>query len=216
MIDFDLAKMLPGDMKREDCRLPSYESFVGSYGPADTSQGEFEYNPFVYDVGSLGVMFCDEYQVSSRFQGLINANVGWQHYTKDIPLLAPFLDRMVTKNLQRRFTAAEGLRFVERIILESKESQLSTSEYRDPEYGLFTFETYDRWKSLPADFQMKWSAYREPVGIPFSSKILRAIVASVWLPEFLIPKIRKMTFKVLSIPRGIWAQCFRFASYLRE
>jgi hypothetical protein len=64
MIDFDLAKMLPAEVKREDCRLPSNESFVGSYTPADTLQGEFEYNPFAYDVGSLGAMFCDKYQVS--------------------------------------------------------------------------------------------------------------------------------------------------------
>lgn len=64
LIDFDLAKMLPGDIKKDGYRLPAQESYVGTYCPEDTSQGEFDYDPFAYDVGTLGVIFSTTYEVS--------------------------------------------------------------------------------------------------------------------------------------------------------
>ncbi|KAF8639003.1 hypothetical protein AX16_010402, partial [Volvariella volvacea WC 439] len=61
LIDFSLAKRLePG------CdRLPSEESFVGpsyEYHPQDTAHGEYDYDPFAYDVGLLGYTFCRAFQ----------------------------------------------------------------------------------------------------------------------------------------------------------
>lgn len=122
---------------------------------------------------------------------------------------------MITRNLHKRFTAPDALHFVEKIILESEEYQLSKSEYKDSQIGLFTYETYDRWECLTADFQIQWSAYREPVGIPFSSRILRAILVSDWLPGSLIPRVRWLVSRITSIPRLIWGQLFHFTAGLR-
>ena len=62
MFDFNSAIMLPPTAKKEDFRLPYYESWVGSYYfPCDTEQGEFD---FVFDVGILGVVFRPFFQVS--------------------------------------------------------------------------------------------------------------------------------------------------------
>ena len=63
LIDFDLSIMLPPDVQPGTLKLPRKESWVGTYGPSDTSQGEFDYDPFAYDVGTLGIVFCEFYQV---------------------------------------------------------------------------------------------------------------------------------------------------------
>ncbi|KAG6893229.1 hypothetical protein C0992_010822, partial [Termitomyces sp. T32_za158] len=56
--------MFPPSKSLEDCRLPSHLSFNTLYEqvPGDTFQGEFDFNPFAFDVGMLGVMFCQEFQ----------------------------------------------------------------------------------------------------------------------------------------------------------
>ncbi|KAK0450203.1 hypothetical protein EV421DRAFT_1779527 [Armillaria borealis] len=54
------------------------------------------YDPFAYDVALLGIVFCHEFQ----------------HLTQFVPMLAPFLDSMVTDDLSRRFTAAQALAFL--------------------------------------------------------------------------------------------------------
>ena len=62
--DFDISIMFPITATREECRLPSKPSLGGGYDqPNDTSQGELNYDPFAYDVGCLGVLFCHEFQV---------------------------------------------------------------------------------------------------------------------------------------------------------
>ena len=62
--DFDLSIMFPNTAAREECRLPSKLSWAGGGDqPNDTSQGELDYDPFAYDVGCLGVLFCHEFQV---------------------------------------------------------------------------------------------------------------------------------------------------------
>jgi hypothetical protein len=56
--------MLPADTDRAHIRLPYRQSWYGSgRQPHDTAQGEFDYNPFAYDVGNLGRVLCAEYQV---------------------------------------------------------------------------------------------------------------------------------------------------------
>ena len=66
-MDFDLSLMVPHDVNLKKYRRPYQESFMGSYlQPRDTSQGEFDYNPFVFDVGCLGVMICMYYQVRRK------------------------------------------------------------------------------------------------------------------------------------------------------
>ena len=117
-------------------------------------------------------------------------------------MLAPFLDRMITRDIKKRFTAAQALEFLNEIIASVTASQLSIPEDEDP-YARDTgdCEGYDRWKGLPADFQAKWNAYREPIGIPFSWKVLRALRGIRWLPEPLIPDIRRFIFKTKSYLR---------------
>ena len=68
MFDFNASIMLPPTVKKENFRLPYYESWVGSYSfPCDTEQGEFDYNPFVFDVGVLGLEMSRYFQVSHYF-----------------------------------------------------------------------------------------------------------------------------------------------------
>jgi hypothetical protein len=64
LVDFDISMMLPSDTDRAHIRLPYWQSWYGSgRQPHDTAQGEFDYNPFAYDVGNLGRVLCAEYQV---------------------------------------------------------------------------------------------------------------------------------------------------------
>jgi hypothetical protein len=64
LMDFNISIMVPRDVKKEEYRRHYHDSFAGSgHYPHDTSQGEFDYNPFAYDVGTLGVVFCEQYQV---------------------------------------------------------------------------------------------------------------------------------------------------------
>ncbi|KAG6859919.1 hypothetical protein C0995_001934 [Termitomyces sp. Mi166 len=51
-------------------RLPScisYNTFIDQR-PGDTLQGELNFNPFPFDVGMLGVMFCQEFQALEALQ----------------------------------------------------------------------------------------------------------------------------------------------------
>ena len=64
IIDFDISIVFPPNVTREECRLPSNLSFDGGLNqPHDTRQGELDYDPFAFDVGCLGVLFCEEFQV---------------------------------------------------------------------------------------------------------------------------------------------------------
>lgn len=64
IFDFNLSILMPPDTSIESCRLPHQETFYGAYcQPPDVSQGEYEYNPFAFDIGSLGILFCDMFQV---------------------------------------------------------------------------------------------------------------------------------------------------------
>ncbi|KAG6888530.1 hypothetical protein C0995_007642 [Termitomyces sp. Mi166 len=63
--DFDGSTMFPPSMSLDECRLPSSVSYNTFYDqvPGDTQQGELDFNPFAFDVGMLGVMFCQEFQI---------------------------------------------------------------------------------------------------------------------------------------------------------
>lgn len=62
--DFDISIVFPPTATREECRLPiSYACDGGQNQPLDTRQGELDYDPFVFDVGCLGVLFSDEFHV---------------------------------------------------------------------------------------------------------------------------------------------------------
>jgi hypothetical protein len=64
LMDFNISIMVPRNIRKEDYQRPYRDSFDGSgYHPYDTAQGEYDYNPFAFDVGTLGVVFCEHYQV---------------------------------------------------------------------------------------------------------------------------------------------------------
>ena len=62
IFDFDYSIMLPPGADRTSYRLPYQRSWGTFNTTMDTAQGEFDFNPFVLDVGALGVEFCDHYQ----------------------------------------------------------------------------------------------------------------------------------------------------------
>jgi hypothetical protein len=64
LFDFDISMMLPAGTDKAQCRLPYQLSWDGSFHqPHDTFQGEFDYNPFAFDVGILGRVLCVKHQV---------------------------------------------------------------------------------------------------------------------------------------------------------
>jgi hypothetical protein len=88
-------------------------------------------------------------------------------------MLAPFLDRMITRDIRKRFTASEALRFLEERVLPSLSPQeldahpTESVKYVDP-------EEYDRWAGLDPEFVEAWSTYRLP-RLPWQTKVLRWI-----------------------------------------
>ncbi|KAF8886812.1 hypothetical protein BD779DRAFT_608479 [Infundibulicybe gibba] len=139
LFDFDLSLIVPKDVER----LPSALATVGSpYNhPQDINQGEFDYDPFAYDVASMGNMLA-------RFDYVIPT----------VPLLAPLLDQMTTHIVTRRFTAPEALKFCSFIRESLTVKELDTRLDPEPQRDGYC---RDRWAHLPPDFVRTWSAYRE-------------------------------------------------------
>jgi hypothetical protein len=68
IMDFDISMIFPPTATRDECRLPSRMSWIGGQSqPHDTRQGELDYDPFAFDVGCLGVLFCRDFQVRFPF-----------------------------------------------------------------------------------------------------------------------------------------------------
>ena len=67
IIDFDYALIIPPYCLYREAE----ESLATSiHYPRDTRQGELEYNPFAYDIGALGMMFCNLFQVILLYNAL--------------------------------------------------------------------------------------------------------------------------------------------------
>ncbi|XP_006457401.1 hypothetical protein AGABI2DRAFT_123271 [Agaricus bisporus var. bisporus H97] len=183
LFDFDISMMLPMDTDRTRCRLPYKLSWDGSgYQPHDTMQGEFDYNPFAYDVGTLGSVLCAHYQ----------------HLTPEIPMLAPFLDRMVTRNIPLRSNASQALQFFEAILPEIPETVINAVYHEKTKASDYE---WDRWEGLPPDFIKKWEDYREPP-VPFSTSVLRWIYSFERMP-YILPVVRLIFFRVALVPSRI-------------
>ncbi|KAF9474164.1 hypothetical protein BDN70DRAFT_816162 [Pholiota conissans] len=180
LMDFNLSTMVPPDINRKEYRRDYRDSFDGTWPhPYDTAAGEFEYNPFAFDVACLG------------------------HYSLHLPMLAPLLDRMTTWEIDKRFTAAEALQFFELMRSELTEEQLSIKEYESEQF--VPYELYDRWRGLPEDFTQKWALYRQPP-VPLVMRILRHIYFSHYLPNHVIPSIRRFFSRLTCIPSSVWAR----------
>ncbi|KAK0490300.1 kinase-like domain-containing protein, partial [Armillaria novae-zelandiae] len=138
-IDFDFAIMFPPGAFPSQCHLPYKDSWAGTdyYHIHDTHQGEHDYDPFAFDIALLGYLFC------RRFQ----------HLTSYEPMLAPLLDKMVTRTVSNRFTASEALTFLEDLLPSVR---LDTPVPSDSLTG--DYEQYDRWKDLLPEFIQRWSS----------------------------------------------------------
>lgn len=88
-----------------------------------------------------------------------------------VPLLAPFLDRMITRDMEKRFTAPQARSF-----LEMLRSSLSVTQLNSviPRATPRSAEKYNRWIGLPEDFIREWSSYRE-APTPWWVRALRRI-----------------------------------------
>ncbi len=62
--DFNVSLIFPPEVSLRDFRIPSYLSSWGiDDRPYGVLEGEVDFNPFLYDVGCLGILFCEEFQV---------------------------------------------------------------------------------------------------------------------------------------------------------
>jgi len=191
LFDFDWSIMFDRSSTPAERRLPSRNSFIsGGNFAYDIAQGELDYDPFAFDVGALGQLFCFKFQ----------------HLTPIAPFLAPFLDRMITRDVAKRFTAREALNF-----FEDFSSRLSTSElYEEPSLPSYLNpETYNRWAGLSEDFIQQWSLYREPE-LPWTTKFLRQICDHEWGCAA-VQWVRRvcMTFSRFSVSLYVLAPSYR-------
>ncbi|PPQ74159.1 hypothetical protein CVT25_012752, partial [Psilocybe cyanescens] len=155
IFDFDHSIKLPSGVDRAQYRLPYYESWGTINVVADTEQGEYDFNPFIFDVGALGVSFCHSYQ----------------YLTYRVPMFAPFLDRLTTRNLAFRFTASEALSFFEEMVSQLSEAELDQPIESKDLNGTQDYDKYNRWAHVTPEFARKWSHYREPP-IPWTTFLL--------------------------------------------
>ncbi|KAI9068262.1 hypothetical protein FKP32DRAFT_1587848 [Trametes sanguinea] len=149
LIDFNISLCPPMDVSLTSYRHPSDEAWWGAslYHPQDVQRGEPEYNPFAYDVGSLGNLY--------RFWF-------WKA-VPSVPLLAPLFDRMTTHILRERFTASEAAVFIDTIFSQLSDSVLETPVVLDPNPSCFRdSDTY--WSLTPAHFIAEWALFRTPRG----------------------------------------------------
>ena len=67
LFDFDRSVQFPIDTPYERCRLSADAATVSitPYRPPDLALGEYDYDPFAYDVGCLGNLFRVNFVVGS-------------------------------------------------------------------------------------------------------------------------------------------------------
>ena len=65
LFDFDFSLMFPRTTIQRETRLPAGYSFeiTSNLYPPDTMQGELDYNPFIFEMGCLGIYLCGLFQV---------------------------------------------------------------------------------------------------------------------------------------------------------
>lgn len=186
--DFNLSILLPMSTRIEDCQMSQKASCFGALDePPDVYQGEYDYNTFAYDVGTGNNILPKvpgKWEFFYVFQAL--TLFVFQHLT---PMLAPLLDGMTTRYVNKRFTADQALAFLEDRYAEMTEDERSreTAEFNYDIHTSAPYEKYDRWAGLPADFVERWAHLKEPklsLGTrtirwvcrrPFSHKIVRNV-----------------------------------------
>ncbi|KAF7760597.1 hypothetical protein Agabi119p4_11273 [Agaricus bisporus var. burnettii] len=120
----------------------------------------------------------------------------FQHLAPHIPMLAPFLDRMVTRNIPLRFNAAQALQFFEAILPEVSEEVLNSVYHEKAKASDYE---WDRWEGLPPDFIKKWESHREPP-VPFSTTVLRWTFSFERMPYILPVEFVEACISVIGNP----------------
>ncbi|KAM5542863.1 hypothetical protein V8D89_003247 [Ganoderma adspersum] len=146
-MDYDQSIQLPLDVSLKDYRCPSTEAWMGSdlYKPLDVWLGETQYNPFAFDVGTLGNLF----------------RVYFWEAVPIVPALAPLFDGMTTHVVSRRFTAQEALDFFKSHVESPPQDVLDTPVTLQVDYEtMIKPELY--WSKLAPVVQAHWSQFREP------------------------------------------------------
>ncbi|TFK21331.1 hypothetical protein FA15DRAFT_598045 [Coprinopsis marcescibilis] len=180
VFDFDISVMVPEGVDSSKFRLPYKMSFYGNmFRPYDTAQGEPDYDPFAFDVGNLGQLWCSFYQ----------------HHSVDLPILAPLLDMMTTRKIKWRFTAQQALDFLEEQLVHMSQAALQVPYSVSPDWTA-PYDEYDRWAHVPDGLARRWAAFREPK-LPWRVKLLRWIYSlrfvGPWIPA-LGRELARITF----------------------
>ena len=102
-----------------------------------------------------------------------------QHLLPTVPMLAPLIDGMITRNISRRFTAAQALHFFEDLYSQTTQEQLNFNPGSPCPDMAFDDIRVDRWRNLQDDFVQTWSHLRDPP-VPMSTIILHCICKNVW------------------------------------
>ncbi|KAG6834927.1 hypothetical protein H0H93_006309 [Arthromyces matolae] len=91
-------------------------------------------------------------------------------------MLAPFFDKMLTRDIPRRFTAQQSLDFLENVVYPgTSQEQLDLGVEKPPSEPCI-----DRWAGLDTNFVKEWAEYREPP-FPLTTRMLRFIGEYPWV-----------------------------------
>ncbi|KAF9560144.1 hypothetical protein CPC08DRAFT_494012 [Agrocybe pediades] len=189
IFDFDFSKMFPQEINSCDCWIPVLTPYLwGTFNfTNDCAQGELEYNPFVTEVCTVGIMFSDYFQ----------------HVIPSLPILAPFFDMLTTHKLQQRFTASEALAFFEDFYYNLSDKQLQkVLPWLDGTELCHPYDDSDRWATVPSELAQKWAKYREPP-LSWKTKALRKLFKKYkWLSY---PKVVLVRYALAKVPKVCWA-----------
>ncbi|KAI0780199.1 hypothetical protein C8Q74DRAFT_1263737 [Fomes fomentarius] len=147
LIDFNLSIIFDEDASQLDCRLPAEAALVSAtpFQPSDLWLGEYDYDPFAYDVGCLGNMF----------------RVNFAEVVPSVPLLAPLFDKMTTHVKSRRFKAQEALLFLQDIMDQLPSHVLNKELALQANWTTLDNSTI-YWSRLPPRFCTAWALYKTP------------------------------------------------------
>ncbi|KAK7684505.1 hypothetical protein QCA50_012452 [Cerrena zonata] len=130
--------------------IPASDASWGelSFHPPDVlADGDAPYDPFPFDVACMGGLLC----------------VAIGPATKAVPLLAPFLDGMITPHIQSRFTASEALGAFTKI-MDTLSQEFLRQTPAPPFVDIHeVWQNHDRWDGLPDDFVKKHAGPDGPV-----------------------------------------------------
>ncbi|KAI0630172.1 hypothetical protein C8Q77DRAFT_1136768 [Trametes polyzona] len=161
LFDFDISGAFPHDVLVKTYRTDSEWALYGTpfLHPPDARLGEYDYNPFAFDVGCLGNFY------TSLLRSVVPL----------VPLLAPLFDKMTTWVVDERFTACEAAQFIEDILAELPKDVLETTIDWESEYDHADVDAY--WTHMPPDFRARWVHYKTPQP-PWTRSLLARIADS--------------------------------------